>query len=288
MIEQFENGVLIPEKEWIDYICSLEKKCKPVTKEQVKQALVNAIKKRIPKERFGIFFSGGVDSTLISYICKKNNADFICYSVGLENSPDIIEGQKVANELGLTLKQKTFTLEEVDELFKKVAKMFEKPEVLSIGVGAVIVAAAELAKQDKINNFFGGLGSEEIFAGYERHLKAEDVHAECWKGLKGMWQRDFTRDYAVAKSMKIKVLIPFLDEELIKTAMGIPGHLKINKEHKKIILREIAEELGLKKEFAWRLKKAAQYGSWFDKSMDKLAKQKGFKTKQDYVISLKR
>jgi len=287
MIDQFENGTLIPEKDWIDYIISLEKDCRSSTKDQVKQALVNSIIKRIPRQRFGIFFSGGVDSTLISYICKKQNADFICYSVGLKDAPDIIEGRKVADELGLTLKQKIFTIEEVEELFKKVIKIFDKPDILRLGVGAVIVAAAELAKQDKINTFFGGLGSEEIFAGYERHLKASDVHAECWKGLKGMWQRDFTRDYAVAKAMNIKVLIPFLDEELIRSAMGIPGNLKINKDHKKVILREIAEELGLKKEFAWRLKKAAQYGSWFDKAMEKLAKQNDFKTKQDYIDSLK-
>lgn len=287
MIEQFENGTLIPEKEWINYITYLENECQSSTKEQVRQALVNSIIKRIPKQRFGIFFSGGVDSTLISYICKKNNADFICYSVGLENAPDIIEGEKVADELSLTLKQKKINLEEVEKLFKRVVKIFDKPDILSLGVGAVIVAAVELAKQDNITTFFGGLGSEEIFAGYERHLKASDVHAECWKGLKEMWQRDFTRDYAVAKAMNIKVLIPFLDEELIKTSMGIPGNLKINKDHKKVILREIAEELGLKKEFAWRLKKAAQYGSWFDKSIEKLAKQNGFKTKQDYIDSLK-
>ena len=37
--------------------------------------------------------------------------------------------------------------EEVEELFKKVIKIFDKPDILRLGVGAVIVAAAELAKQ---------------------------------------------------------------------------------------------------------------------------------------------
>jgi len=277
----------MPEKDWVKHIESLEKITKPSTEDEVKDAIINAVKKRIPKKHFGVLFSGGVDSTLLSFLCKQNTNNFTCYSVGLEGSPDIIAGEKVAEELDLDLKQKTFTIDEVEKLFKKVVKIFKKPDVLSVGVGSVVVAAVELAKKDKVNTFFGGLGSEEIFAGYQRHLEAKDKHAECWRGLKAMWQRDFTRDFAVASKLKIKVLCPLLDDEVIVKAMGIDINRKINSQHKKIILREIAEDLGIPQEFAWREKKAAQYGSWFDKAMEKLAKRNGFNTKQEYVESLK-
>ena len=83
----------------------------------------------------------------------------------------------------------------------------------------------------------------------------------------------------------IKVLVPFLDDEVIKAAMGIPGERKLNPEHRKIILREIAEELGLLKEIAWRKKLGAQYGSGFDKVMDKSAKAAKLK-KSIYARSL--
>jgi diphthine-ammonia ligase len=42
----------------------------------------------------------------------------------------------------------------------------------------------------------------------------------------------------------------------------------------------------LKKEFAWRKKKAAQYGSNFVNGIEKLAKRKGFGTKKEYLESL--
>lgn len=285
MIERFENGELMPEKEWTEYITSLESKSKKSTKEEVKQSLLEAVKKRIPKTKFGVFFSGGVDSTLLALLCKQNNADFTCYSVGLKDSPDIIAGKEVAKILGLELKQKLFSLEEAQELFKKTAKLFKTPDILNVGVGAVVIAASELGKSDGVNTFFGGLGSEEIFAGYKRHLESKDPHAECWKGLKSMWKRDFVRDFTVAKEIKIKVLVPFLDGDLIIKAMGIPAERKINEEQKKIILREIAEELGVPKKFAWRDKKAAQYGSWFNKAVEKLAHRNGFPTKQKYLES---
>jgi hypothetical protein len=72
-----------------------------------------------------------------------------------------------------------------------------------------------------------------------------------------------------------------VDEELIKASVKIPAKYKIVSEHKKAILREFAEKEGLPKEFAWRKKIAAQYGSGFDKAMEKLAKKNKLKTKKE-------
>jgi len=79
---------------------------------------------------------------------------------------------------------------------------------------------------------------------------------------------------------------PFLDKELIKVAMNVHPMFKLDKENKKIILREATEFIGLKKEFAWRKKQAAQYGSNFINGIEKLAKKNGFKLKKDYLQSL--
>ena len=49
---------------------------------------------------------------------------------------------------------------------------------------------------------------------------------------------------------------------------------------------KVIEELGLNKKYAWRSKKAAQYGTYFDRSIAKLARKRGFIFKQDYIKSL--
>jgi asparagine synthase (glutamine-hydrolysing) len=269
------NGVLVGEKEWIKHIESLKTKGKS-SKEELKKQIIEAVKKRIPKQRFGILFSGGIDSSLIALICKQANADFVCYAVGLENASDIEAAKKAAKMIGVELKYKIISLNKAEKTIKSVTKTVG-PDVMSVGVGSVVYAAAELGKKDKIKVFFSGLGSEEIFAGYERHEKAEEINEECWKGLKNMYLRDFMRDCPIAEKLKIDVLTPFLDPDLIKTAMQIPGKEKISKEYKKVILRKIAEELGLPKEIAWRKKKAAQYGSRLHKALQKLAKRDGFR-----------
>jgi len=252
---------------------------------------IAAVKKRLPQEKLGIFFSGGVDSGFIAAVCKLLGKKFTCYVVGFQDETkepeDVIEAKKVAAKLGFELKYKVFNLQEVEEIIKKtvsILKKVDKTDVVNIGVGAVVLAAAEMGIYSGVKCFFSGLGSEEIFAGYERHGKAKDAHQECFKGLKEMWSRDLVRDFTLAQELKVKIMTPFLDEDLIKYAMKIPAEWKIDHDYKKVILREVAQEL--LGDFAWRKKKAAQYGSCFDKAISKIARQNGFKYKKEWLDSL--
>ena len=284
MIEQFEQGTLPSEDKWKEHIETLKKQIVPSTKEEVKQAILAAVEKRIPTKPFGLFLSGGVDSSLLALLLKQHTTNFICYSVGIKDSPDLAAAENVSKSLGLNLRSQEYEIEDLLPIFKKTANIVRN-DAVSIGVGSVIFAAVDLAKKDDISIFFGGLGSEEIFAGYQRHANAKNINEECWNGLKQMWERDLTRDAALAAALTFSARVPFLDDNLIKAAMGISGEKKINGEHKKVILREIAEELGLPKEFAWRKKQAAQYGSGFDKALEKLAK-KAKLSKSEFVAHL--
>ncbi len=277
------------EKKWIKKIDLLKRNVKLNKNKNIKTLLKNklteTIKNLIPKEKFGILFSGGLDSSFIALICKKYTNNFTCYSVGFQDGnmkipEDIIMARKVAKKFGFKLKYKIHNLKELELIVKKTNKILGKHNnIVNVGVGSVEVAAIELAKKEKY--FFSGLGSEEIFAGYERH-KVKDVNKECWNGLKAMYERDLIRDDLISKKYNIKFLTPFLDEEVIKLAMSIPGNLKLNKTGNKLILREIS---GLGK-FRLRKKRAAQYGSSFIKGIKKLAKSNNFKYMKDYLENL--
>jgi asparagine synthase (glutamine-hydrolysing) len=283
------------EKQWQAFISSfsikpLKKDHKQILKE-LRELVINSIKTNIPEEKFGILFSGGVDSTLIAQVCKSEKKDFILYTSalkekGLKQAEDLTYAKKAAKKLKLKLKIKTINLDETEKYIKKILKILKEPNVVKVGVALPFYIAFEMTKKDNISIMFSGLGSEELFAGYERHKKTKNINKECFNGLLNMYERDISRDLAIAKAQNIILKIPYLEKELIGYSLKIPARYKLTKDQNKLILREVAEQLGLK-EFAWRKKKAAQYGSGFDKAIEKLAKRNGFKYKKDYLINLK-
>ncbi|MBN1792637.1 asparagine synthase C-terminal domain-containing protein [Candidatus Woesearchaeota archaeon] len=294
------EGALVDKSEWDTRIAGLKAglsedlDLKDDARKAVRDAIVNAVLSRIPEDRpFGVMFSGGVDSSLIAHIAKKSGKEFFCYTVGFKDdetkSPEDLEAAEVAARLmGVNLKSRVFSLDESEALINNTVKILgpELSNVVNVGVGAVVVGCVELAAKDGVKILFSGLGSEEVFAGYERHKKADDRQAECWSGLFNMYERDLLRDAAIAKATGASFMTPFLDPELIKTAMRVPAKHKINDSQAKIILRDAAEEAGLPKEVSQRKKRAAQYGSRLDKAIDKLARKKGFEFKKDYLKSL--
>ena len=302
-----ENGSLISKEKWEQKIDLIRHEVKAniendrknnigyeELKNNLKHKIIESVKNRMPGKEFGIFFSGGVDSTTIAFICKSLNGNFTCYNVGfkdgdMKEAPDFIEARKVAEKLSFPLVAKSYNIEEAEKIIREVVNILAKPKelaadyVVKVGVASVVVAAKKIAKQ---NIFFSGLGSEEIFAGYQRHAESEDINEECWNGLKKMWSRDLERDCRIASYLGISILTPFLDRDVIIAAMRINSENKINENHKKVILREISEEIGVDKEFAWRKKQGAQYGSKFDKALERLAKKYNQKYKKDYLLNL--
>lgn len=265
--------------------------------------------------KIGVLFSGGIDSTLIAFILKRLNIPFTAISIGFQDGgakmpEDIVESKRIAEELGFNQERLLLDLKQMEAIFKKTAKILGKEllTVINLGVGSVEVAAMEKGKELGITHFFGGLGSEEIFAGYERHENAletggnEALHAECLAGLKQMYQRDLRRDTLIPAALGVTAATPFLDKELITFALSIPPELKINpektftgklggdvdgtKRYKKLILREMAMKIGLPEEIAFRPKRAAQYGSRTNNALTVLRKAAGCRDKEEYLTSL--
>jgi asparagine synthetase B (glutamine-hydrolysing) len=302
-----KNGEIISENDWIQRINSFRIDAKDELKDseskialEVRRLTDSAIKERTEDlDNVGICFSGGLDSSYIAAVCKKLKINFTCYTVGFQDGQfkepeDVIHAQQVAKHLKLSddeFKFKVFNLKEMEPLIRKTAIILKDASkhygikvdnVVTIGVGSVEVAAHSISKKEKV--FFSGLGSEELFAGYERH-KLNPTNNECFDGLLKMYQRDLLRDMAIPRALKFQFTTPFLDDELIEYSMKIPVKYKINDAGTKLILRKASEPyLG---KYSERPKKAAQYGSSFDRAIEKLAGMNKFKHKFEYLESLK-
>lgn len=257
-----------------------------ILREKTKQLLDEAIKKRIPQQKFGLLFSGGVDSTYLAKYFKEQEYEFTCYTAvldGEQDAPDFLAAQQVAHELGLTLRVQKIQLADFPHYLQTVVPLIEDSNVVKVGVALTFFGACELAKEDGCKVIFSGLGSEEIFAGYERHKHAADINKECLSGLLKIYERDLYRDDVITMANHLELRLPFLDRALVAYALRIPGQYKLRENCTKYILRDIAQQSGVPEASAWRKKTAAQYGSRIDAALGKLAKQAGFPSKSAYL-----
>lgn len=263
------------------------KKSLKIIQQKTSELLDESIKKRIPEKKFGLLFSGGIDSTFLAKYFKDNGYKVTCYTavVDTENvvPSDLEAAQNVAKKLGLTLKVKKVKMSDIPSYLKKIVPLIEDSNVVKVGVALPFFIACEMARADGCKVIFSGLGSEEIFAGYERHKQSSNINQECVSGLLKMQERDLYRDDVLTMANGLELRLPYLDKELVDYALKIPAGYKLREGQTKWILRQIALERGLPREFAERKKTAAQYGSRFDYALGKLAKKDGFISKSAYL-----
>ena len=274
------------------------------TKKNLYLSLEKIISEKTEGVNFGVLLSGGVDSSIIAKICKDLGRNFRCFCVGIRGSKDIFYAQKVSDYLNLNLVVKEYSLDEVELLLKEVIDVLPIPVIeednyieyiVKLTVSAVNLGSMKLGREEL---FLSGIGAEELFAGYERHSKAvkgggtwrgikiKDLKDESVNGLKRMYNLVFERDKLISSYISKSLLAPYLADDVIIQALNMKNNQKIDSLNNKKILRNIALDLGVPKEFSDRKKKGAQYGSGFDKAILKLAKKSGFKLKKRYIESL--
>lgn len=280
-MELYHDGhSLISYDDWHARLESIKSEVKPSTLEEVRQALKDSIGSRIPQGPFGIFLSGGIDSTLIGKLLKDLNTTPIAFTVGTKESEDIKFAKEVAALLDLPHKVIILEDEDVHRIRQACKSLFggqkdPNPAVL-FGVGVAEFALSEAASKEGITQLFTGLGAEEIFGGYQRHLNAQDLDKECWEGLNGsLFQRDLKRTAAIASHFGLVFHTPFLDRDVIRKGMGLKAEDKVKDGFRKFAVASIAKSEGLPDSLAFRKKKGAQYGSAILKSLERLAKREG-------------
>ncbi|CAE8625496.1 unnamed protein product, partial [Polarella glacialis] len=156
-------------------------------------------------------------------------------------------------------------------------------------VGVTMLAACKLAARDGVQLVLSGLGSEEVFAGYQRHVRActdgdEATARDRTLGLAQMWHRDLQRDFSLAALAGVEIRYPFLDADLAHAALHLPAAAfpcrdgtggvsgeELAADGGKGALRAVARHAGAPALIYQRRKRAAQYGSRFHQAIQMLA-----------------
>ncbi|MFB6241689.1 MAG: diphthine--ammonia ligase [Candidatus Nanosalina sp.] len=252
--------------------------------EEIREKFLEAVEKRIPEGDVGLLFSGGLDSTLVAAALQELGKDFTAYTAGIQHGNvsaprDYEKAKEVADEMGFELERYEASLEEVEETIPEIVDWLSTTNVVKLGVALPFHFSLNQAGDEQV--CFTGFGSEQLYAGYARQQGY--LNKECLSDLRSIFHVDLYQDNVVSFRNGRELRVPFLDEELIEHALSIPADLKRTEEYRKYVLRKAAENIGVPEDVVWRKKVAAQYGSNFDKAIDRITSKEGFSQKQEYV-----
>lgn len=274
----------------------IRSKPKPITMQAAVRRLHMLLQNSIMKKVSGVKevalpFSGGLDSSVIAILAKSSGTSVHLIHVSLANQLETEHAEKAAKELDLPIHVEIYDEEDVERDLPKVLWLIEESNPVKTSIGIPIYWAAEKAAEMNIKVMVAGQGADELFGGYKRHVDtylrhgSEKAQEAIFKDITGMYEANFERDVKICSYHGEDLRLPFATYEMVRFAIGLPVDLKMEQSTntlRKLILRQLARDLGLPKFVAEKPKKAIQYTTGTSKALRKLAKRNGL-TVNDYL-----
>jgi asparagine synthase (glutamine-hydrolysing) len=244
----------------------------------IRSLFEKAVEKRFMFERpFGVFLSGGLDSSLVAALVAKKNAPapIHSFSIGMKGSTDLAKAQIVAEHIGSIHHEVIVSPEEMLDAIPEVIRQIETWDTTTVRASTPMYLLSKYIKQNTdIVVVFSGEGSDEASGSYLYFHKAPNDDAfqeECVRLLKDLCFFDCLRCDKSTAGNGLEVRVPFLDKEFLTEYMRVPAEWKRPRDGmEKWFIRKAFDGMGLlPDEILWRKKEAFSDGvsstekSWF-------------------------
>ena len=223
--------------------------------------------------------SGGIDSTIITYLLKKKNPNIEAFVVNVTSGrnqtlkDDLYYAKMASKELGVRLHEVTVHKDDIQEHLKESIYAVETQKWTQVSPAVAQLFLSWEIRDKGYKVVFGGEGADEIFASYG------DVKRFCWPDklawhqkrvnlINNLHKNNLIRtNKAMMYGGKVELRTPFLNKELIDFGLRIPTKYRDEADGKgnimKYVLRK-AFEGEISDELLWRPKKTFQQGCHTD------------------------
>lgn len=261
--------------------------------------LSNTIKLRVQSDRpIGCLLSGGIDSSLIVSLVSKIHPNIHCFTIGTENSPDVVSAKIVAEYLNVPLQIIPFDYQTGFNELKNIINCLETWDITTIRASTPQYLLGKYISQNTdIKVILSGEGSDEIFSGYlYSHLSPNKE--ELWKDgvrlLSELYYFDCLRTDRTLSNWGLEVRVPFLNKDLVSFVLNIdPQYRTCNKiKMEKLLLRKmilkyklLPEKIALRRKeaFSDAVSKDTLNDSWISFIQQKLGEQGEISEKNYYI-----
>lgn len=168
----YRNNKVITKKYWNEieqFNTKSKKKIRNIKKikTELDKMIVKDVREYLKTEKdYGIYISGGIDSSLVAAICAKySNKKIKTFSIGFyeEEMNEAEKSKKIAQYLGTDHHELYITKEMIIENIKKIPKYYTEP-FADISEFPTIVLN-EFARKNNIKVAFTGDGADQLFCG---------------------------------------------------------------------------------------------------------------------------
>lgn len=167
---------IIKKKYWSVSYDTIQNKNEDDWLNELEALLISAFEYRMVSDvPVGVFLSGGIDSSLLTAILQKHHGGIHSFTIGFEESAfdESTYARKVAAHLHTQHHQKILKLEEARTLLHAFYSIYDEPFADTSGIPTACVT--QLAKEAGMKVVLSADGGDELFGGYTRYQKANDL-----------------------------------------------------------------------------------------------------------------
>ena len=212
----------------------------------VERLLEKAVQKRLMSDvPIGVFLSGGVDSSIIAALMKKNIENLDSFTVGMKGADDLYYSKLVADNLKTKHNELIYTREDMLKVLPEVIYHLESFDAPLVRSAIPSYFLAKLAGE-QVKVVLAGEGADELFSGYKylgKIQEKKDLDLELRKITGNLHQTNLQRVDRMTMAHSVEGRVPFLDSEFLSYVISIPVELKQRHDkQEKWILREAFNE----------------------------------------------
>lgn len=230
-----------------------------------------------------VAFSGGLDSAILAA-----SLDVPLYTVGFPQSHDCRAAQSAAALLDADHRTVELDPGRLADEIPPLARATGRTNAMDVGIALPLFVLGKRVAADGFDRLALGQGADELFGGYAKVARAPEdprVAADTVRGarreLLGTLPDQLERDVLALGAAGVEPVTPLLHDRVVRAGLSLPEELLVTDRGDRKWALRLAARPTLPDRIVFREKKAVQYGSLVARELDRLAREAGFKRRQD-------